>query len=77
MRQLIDLRCPDCNRTVERYISDITCPCLCGGTMHKIIGMPKIALDGTDDGFPGAYSKWADLREQNASIKSKRSYHGE
>ena len=45
--------------------------------MIRLIGMPRVALDGTDPGFPGAYSKWADVREQNRAVKTKRSYHGE
>jgi hypothetical protein len=40
--------------------------------MNKIIGMPRIALDGTDPGFPGAYDRWASIREANAREKNAR-----
>lgn len=80
MRQLRDFLCEVCGLEEERYIdTNITqtvCP-ECGHTMVRLIGMPRIDLDGTDPDFPGAYSKWADIREKNAQIKSKRSYHGE
>jgi len=36
--------------------------------------MPRVALDGTDPDFPGAYNKWATVREENRRIKGKRSY---
>ena len=75
MRQLIDLKCPDCGKQTERYIEDTQVPCICGKTMYKVIGMPRVALDGTDPGFPGAYDKWATIRENNAAEKRKKSYY--
>ena len=75
MRQLIDLKCPDCGKQTERYISENQVPCICGKTMYKVIGMPRVALDGTDPGFPGAYDKWATVRENNAAEKRKKSYY--
>jgi hypothetical protein len=72
LRQLIDMRCAACGRTAERYIAEDSVPCACGGTMNKIIGMPRIALDGTDPGFPGAYDRWASIREANAREKNSR-----
>ena len=61
----------------ERYIdateSEVRCP-HCGGVAIRIIGMPRVALDGTDPDFPGAYQKWATVREENRRIKGKRSY---
>ena len=77
MRQLIDLKCPDCGKQTERYISETQIPCICGKTMYKVIGMPRVALDGTDPGFPGAYDKWASIREKNAAEKRKKSYYTE
>jgi hypothetical protein len=80
MRTLRDFLCERCGIEEERYldstITQIVCP-ECGHTMIRLIGMPKVSLDGTDPGFPGAYEKWANVREQNARVKSKRSYHGE
>jgi hypothetical protein len=62
-------------RYIDNNIEQVTCEC--GGLADRIIGMPRVSLDGTDPGFPGAYEKWAKTREDNARIKSKRSYHGE
>jgi hypothetical protein len=80
MRQLRDFLCEHCGIEEERYIeTDITqliCP-QCGHTMIRLMGMPRVSLDGTDPDFPGAYAKWANVREQNRSVKTKRSYHGE
>jgi hypothetical protein len=76
MRMLRDFRCRSCGETFERYIDNnieqVTCEC--GGLADRIIGMPRVSLDGTDPGFPGAYSKWGKVREDNAKIKAKRSY---
>lgn len=80
MKLLRDFLCERCGIEEERFLDatvvQIPCP-VCGGNMIRIIGMPRVALDGTDPGFPGAYSKWADVREQNRAVKAKRSYHGE
>lgn len=80
MRQLRDFLCEVCGLEEERYIdttvTTTTCP-ECGHTMVRLIGMPRIDLDGTDPDFPGAYDRWARIREDNARIKSQRSYHGE
>jgi DNA-directed RNA polymerase subunit RPC12/RpoP len=77
MRQLRDFLCHQCSKTTERYIdateSEVRCP-HCGGVAIRIIGMPRVALDGTDPDFPGAYQKWATVREENRRIKGKRSY---
>jgi hypothetical protein len=76
MRMLRDFRCRSCDETFERYIDNnieqVTCEC--GGLADRIIGMPRVSLDGTDPSFPGAYDKWARTREDNARIKAKKSY---
>lgn len=71
---LRDFRCEDCGKEVERFI-DVEAhyvPCDCGGKARKIVGMPRVALDGTDPGFPDAYSRWATIREKNAQQKARR-----
>lgn len=73
MRQLIDLKCPDCGEVTERYISEDRVPCTCGKTMYKIIGMPRVVLEGITGAFPDAHRRWADIREANARDKAKRS----
>jgi len=78
MRQLIDLKCPDCGNVVERYIEATQIPCICGKTMYKIVGMPRVALEGITGAFPGAHDRWATIREANARQKAaKRAQHGE
>lgn len=75
-RILRDFHCGGCGKTTERFInSDKTwVQCDCGEVATRIIGMPRVALDGTDPGFPRAYDRWARIREDNAKLKSKRSY---
>ena len=77
MKLLRDFECKYCGRTYERYIdSKITqVDCECGKKADRIIGMPKVSLDGTDPGFPGAYEKWAKTREQRAEISKRKSYY--
>ena len=78
MKSLRDFLCDSCGKVEERYIDSCisTIRCDCGGVANRLIGMPRVALDGTDPGFPGAYDKWARIREDNAKIKAKRSYAG-
>ncbi len=46
--------------------------------MYKIIGMPRVALEGITGAFPGAHDRWATIREANARQKAaKRAEHGE
>lgn len=74
---LRDFRCHECGLITERFIdtkeNHTKCE-NCGGVATRIIAIPTVSLDGTDPGFPGAYEKWANIREQNARIKKKRSY---
>jgi putative FmdB family regulatory protein len=75
MRQMRDFVCSHCGYSVEKYVDDdynaIECP-ECQGTAHRVISMPRVNLDGTDSGFPGAYDRWARIREENARIRAKR-----
>lgn len=74
---LRDFRCHECSQVSERFVdtevNETKCP-NCGGVAIRIIGMPRVALDGTDPGFPGAYDRWATIREKNAAEKRKKSY---
>lgn len=74
MRNLRDFTCVSCGETQERFLdSEVDkVACKCGDIAVRVIGMPRVALDGTDEGFPGAYDKWARIREDNARIKAKR-----
>ena len=74
MKLLRDFICAACGERQERYLdSDITeVNCECGARASRIIGMPHVALDGTDPGFPGAYEKWAKVREDRAARDRKR-----
>jgi hypothetical protein len=76
-KQLRDFLCEKCGIEEERYIDTQITQTVCsecGGKMIRLMGMPRVSLDGTDPDFPGAYQKWATVREQNARIKAKRSY---
>ena len=79
MRTLRDFMCEKCGTVQERFVSGqvVEVDCACGEIAKRMIGMPRVALDGTDPGFPGAYDRWARVREENARIKGKRSYAGE
>ena len=74
---LRDFFCDNCGNEQERYVSSDTkfVGCPCGHDARRVIGMPRVALDGTDPGFPGAYDKWATVRENNAAEKRKKSYY--
>jgi len=78
LKLLRDFLCEHCGTEKERYIdSDITqivCD-ECGNTAIRLIGMPTVALDGTDPGFPGAFEKWADKRAQRTSVRKSKSYY--
>lgn len=71
-----DFRCHSCGKHTERFIdtdaNEIQCEC--GGVAMRIIGMPRVSLDGTNPDFPGAYEKWANDREKRAAQHRKRSY---
>lgn len=79
MKCLRDFKCFDCGEVQERLLDDSITQvgCKCGGVAKRLMGMPRVSLDGTDPGFPGAYDRWARVREENARIKAKRSYAGE
>lgn len=66
MRVLRDFKCADGHIT-ERFI-DYTVeivPCgTCGKEAKKTLGLGNVILDGTDEGFPGAWNRWADIREK-------------
>ena len=66
----------ECGESDERItaIDDVIHCEKCGSVMQRMITMPTIMLDGTDDGFPGAYSKWATVREKRAKDQVKKSY---
>ena len=75
MKVIDDYRCDSCGKVEERYSDNRSiCFCDCGGQMSKCMSAPRIALDGTDSSFPGAYDRWARIREENAKIKAKRSW---
>ena len=75
MRTIRDFRCSHCGTTTERLVDTeykvIECP-ECHGDALEMISMPTVRLDGTDPGFPGAYDKWARVREDNHRNKVKR-----
>lgn len=74
MRLLHNFLCEHCGVEQERFIdAEITqVMCECGNTATRLIGMPRVSLDGTDPDFPSAYEHWANVREQNRAITAKR-----
>jgi len=76
MKRLFDFLCMDCEEVTEKLV-DTNCreiECYCGSRAKRQVSMPTVRLDGTDPGFPGAYDRWAKIREDNAKIKKKRSW---
>jgi putative FmdB family regulatory protein len=76
MRQMFDFSCKDCGDVMERLVNtsvrDIECEC--GGKATRIMSMPTVKLDGISGDFPGAYNRWASIREERARSNSKKSY---
>jgi len=76
---MYDFKCDKCSLVFEEIVpstvKDVLCDC--GGKAIRLISAPRVSLDGTDSTFPGAYSKWAKVREQRAKLAKKRSYHEE
>lgn len=74
MKILRDFRCPHCFNVYERFLdSDILeVPCACGESALREISMPTISLEGFSGDFPGAYEKWAKIREDRAKVNAKR-----
>ena len=75
MRVINDFICGDCGTVTEKLVDTeyrtIECP-ECGSNATLMQAMPTVRLDGTNPAFPGAYEKWARIREDNARIKAKR-----
>ena len=69
MALLRTYECKGCGFSDDRFvgIDDIVHCQICGEVMERMLTAPTIKLDGTDPGFPGAYSKWATTREKNAA----------
>jgi len=79
MRLLMEYKCNNGHFT-ERYIDSgidtVKCS-VCDGDAHKTLGLGTIILDGTDPGFPGAYERWANVREQRHKLTMKKNMeHG-
>jgi DNA-directed RNA polymerase subunit RPC12/RpoP len=66
MRLLRDFLCEHCGTEKERYIDSDTSQVVCdecGNTAVRLIGMPRVALEGITGSFPGAADRWAKIRE--------------
>ena len=76
MKLLRDFCCETCGTVQERFVNGqvVEVDCACGQVAKRIIGMPKVMLDGTDASFPGAYDRWARIREDRARQNAKKSY---
>lgn len=77
MKFLYDFHCQHCGEDSERFV-DSECRevrCKCGETTDRVIATPTVSLEGITGAFPGAHSKWASIREDNARIKARKSEH--
>lgn len=73
MRLLRDFKCENSHITelfIDSTTESIKCE-ICGEQANKTLGYGTIKLDGTDPSFPGAYNRWATIREQRARITAK------
>lgn len=73
--RLFDLVCRTCGYMFEELLSDPaqTAPCLeCGSQAETVVSPVRIALDGTDPGFPRAWEQWAKMREQKMKQEQKK-----
>lgn len=61
MKILYSFQCRDCKENFDElteYKKVSTCP-LCGSDADKLIGAPRISLEGYSGSFPGAAMAWA------------------
>ncbi len=72
-KTLRDFEC-ECGEITEKYIdtSILAIECECGKQAKRMIGMPKVMLDGTNPDFPSAYDHWARIREDRHKGLQKR-----
>lgn len=73
MRLLRDFRCKEghiTERFIDSQIEEVECG-ECENKANRVLSVGTIMLDGTNPDFPGAYSKWANVREQRARITAK------
>lgn len=73
MRRMFEHKCSKGHITealVDYEATEVLCEC--GEVATRIISTPRIALDGTNPNFVGAYDRWARVREEKAKIEAKR-----
>jgi len=73
-RSLRDFQCETCEEVTERYIDTTVerIQCHCGAIAKRMIGTPRVALEGISGAFPDAHTRWAKIREDNAKIQNKK-----
>lgn len=74
MRVLRDFICEDghiTERLIDSSIEYVSCG-TCGKQANKTLGYGTLMLDGTDPAFPGAYDKWARIREDRHKQMAKK-----
>lgn len=74
MKIMRDFKCQVCHKVTERFIDSevMEISCECGGEARKVIGLPTVKLEGISGDFPGAYHKWADVREKRARKNAEK-----
>lgn len=73
MRVIKDFKCNSCEEEFEALVENLnkhtTCPD-CGSELAKVFYKSmNFQLDGTDEGFPTAYNKWADRHERGGKLR--------
>ena len=75
MKVIRDFLCSSCGTVSEAYVdtefNSIECP-ECHGDAVRQLSMPMVKLEGVTGDFPGAFDRWARIREENAKIKAKK-----
>lgn len=77
-----EYQCSACNTRVEHFLKiadrNNPGPCVCGGTLRRIVTSPNLLIDGADPSFPGAAMKWdADRQRIMAREQKNLQDHGE
>ena len=69
-----NFRCIRCDYVTEEFVKPdiqyMSCP-NCNSLTKRLISAPRIALPGTDSGFPGEYEKWEKKRRKKAAEDKK------
>jgi hypothetical protein len=74
MRLLRDFYCQHCGTETERLVDseERHVECKCGHMADRVIGMPRVSLEGITGAFPGAADHWAKIREEKFRSNARK-----